>query len=275
MSMRGITDFFKPDEAVELAVLAGNDILVMPGDVQTAVNTVSRMIRRGMVSEEDINRRCRKILLAKYWCGLNNYKPVETENLNADLNRDEYQLLRRKLIESSVTIVENRNRLIPFMHLDTLRIASLSFGMTNDSAFQKTLALYAPVSSFFIPGQIKGQKHLIDTAANCGNLLIVSVHANDISAARNYGISDDIIRVVDSLATKKKIVLNIFGNPYLLNRFSNLSCFQSVVISYENSSAIQDITAQMLFGAIGISGVMPVEAGSWAFPTGSAVRPLG
>lgn len=275
MSMQGITDFHKPEEAVELAVTAGNDILVMPGDVQVAVNAVSRMLRRGLITEEEVNARCKKILLAKYWCGLANYAPIDMESLYTDLHREKYQLLRRQLIETSVTLIENRNDIIPFRRLDTLNISSLSFGATNDSSFQKSLSLYAQVRHYFVPGEKTGNRELINIAADNGNILIVSVHSNDIRATRNYGIPDEVIKVVDSLAVRKRVVLCVFGNPYLLNRFSNPAAFESVILSYENSSAVQEITAQMLFGAIGIKGMMPVSAGPWKYREGYEIEPLG
>ena len=42
-------------------------------------------IDQKLISQKEIDRRCRKILSAKAWCGLNKYKPINTASLSEDL----------------------------------------------------------------------------------------------------------------------------------------------------------------------------------------------
>ncbi|MBN1157838.1 MAG: serine hydrolase, partial [Bacteroidales bacterium] len=263
MSMKGITNYFLPEEAVEKAVLAGNDILVMPGDVRLAIKTISGMIRDGIISEGEINSRCQKILLAKFWMGLSEYKPVDLQNINNDLNKDEYRLLERKLIESSLTVLSNKNGLLPFRRLDTLSIASVSFGDPGDSTFQKSLNLYTTVRQYHIQ---EGAKYVWDSIlneiSNC-NIVIANLHSNDRRAGTQYGIANDMIELIDLLSKFRNVVLNVFANPYILDRFEDPDRFSAIVVSYENSDIVQDLSAQMMFGAFGASGMLPVSVGRW------------
>lgn len=263
MTMKGITKYYTSEEAVEKAVLAGNDILVMPNDVPLAVETISNMIKDGKLREEEINSRCRKILLAKYWTGLHDYKPVDLQRVTGDLNKDEYQLLQRRLIESSLTVLSNKNNLLPFKRLDTLKMVSIAFGVTLDSAFQKSLNLYTTVKQHHIKSSFRFNMDSVLCMIQDHDMVIASLHSNDIRAATNYGIEDDLITLIDSLATIKNVVLNVFANPYILNRFKNLNQFRSIIVSYENSSIIQDLTAQMMFGALGTHAKLPVSVGNW------------
>ena len=65
-----------------------------------------------------------------------------------DLNSPAEQFAGRQLVESSLTLLENKNRLIPILGLDTLRIASVSLGASAITPFQKMLANYTRVEHY-------------------------------------------------------------------------------------------------------------------------------
>ena len=136
LNMKGVSSLFEPGVVDVKALLAGNDVLLFSRDVPTAINEIKKAIQKGEITQEEIDRRCLKILRAKQWEGLHEYKPVETKSLNQDLNKREYELLNRQLSEASLTVLKNTNDLIPFKGLDTLRIASLSIGEGKINEFQ-------------------------------------------------------------------------------------------------------------------------------------------
>ncbi len=263
LGMKGITNNFKPVEAAERALLAGNDVLLMPEDVPGVIENLAKMIEHGKINRDIIDSKCRKVLAAKYWAGLNHYKPVNLNNLNADLNKPEYVMLQRKLTELSITMLQNRNFLLPLKRLDTLRVASVTFGETRDTAFQKTLELYMPVRSFYIRGDGYDNTDSIFKELSHYNLIIASVHSNSTSPVRQFGISDCILELVDSLSAGNNVVLDLFTSPYLLGRFKKLSRVRSLLVSYENTPLVQNLSAQAVFGAINTGGTLPVSSYNW------------
>ena len=258
LGMRGITNHFKPVEAAEMALLAGNDILLMPGEVPGVIRSISKMVKRGRISQDEIDKRCRRILAAKYWAGLNEYKPVNLHNLNSDLNKPEYRLLQRKLIESSLTVLQNKFNILPLRHLDTLKVASVVFSTEDDTIFQQTLGLYMPVKKFILRGDGTDNTDSIFNQLRRYNLVIASVHSNNLNLAKNYGISEYTITLVDSIIAGHNVVLDLFANPYMLERFHNLDRLSGLIVSYENAPLVQDLSAQLIFGAIGANGILPV-----------------
>lgn len=263
LNMKSITVHYAPEEAAEMALLAGNDVLLMPGDVPAVINHLARLVKRGRVSEESINERCRKILSAKYWAGLKHYTPVNTDHLYEDLNKPEYVLLQHRLTESSLTVLQNIGRLLPLRHLDTLKVASVVFGDLPDTVFQRTLGLYMPVTDFFIKGDGSDRNDSLITVLKKFNLVIASVHSNDMNPEHQYGITDLTIGFIDTLSAAQNVVLDLFANPFLLNRFRRLNRLKSLVISYENSPLAQELSAQAIFGAISMGGVLPVSCLNW------------
>jgi beta-N-acetylhexosaminidase len=263
LTMRAITRQFKPVKAAEMAFVAGNDVLLMPGDVPDVIDNLTKMVRHGKISRETVDHRCRKILAAKYWAGLNHYRPIDLHNLHNDLNRPEYVLLQRRLMESALTLLQNPNRILPLRHLDTLRVAALTFSDRHDSVFHQTLGLYMPVKCFELKGDGSENTDSIFNLLKPYNLLIVGVHSNNPSPVQQYGINKNTMELIDSLSVRHDVILDLFANPYLLNRFTRPGRLKSVLVSYENSALVQELSAQAIFGATDIHGGLPVTLEQW------------
>ena len=73
LNMKGVSKFYKPGEVDVKALIAGNDVLLFAEDVPTAIKQIKLAIDSGKISQEEIDKRCMKILLAKQWTGLNHY----------------------------------------------------------------------------------------------------------------------------------------------------------------------------------------------------------
>ena len=101
LNMKGATGFAKPGDIDLAAILAGNDILLIPEDVPAAVKKIKDAVEQRVLSVVRIDASVRKILMAKYWAGLNAFEFVDTENLQQDLNRNKDLLLHRELVDAS------------------------------------------------------------------------------------------------------------------------------------------------------------------------------
>ncbi len=259
MNMGGITSLYKPVEANVKALKAGNDILLMPDEISKTISAVLREIKKGNIQQEDIDSRCKKVLTVKYWAGLSEKKQVRLDSLNQRLNLPQYDVLKRRLIAASLTVLKNNKDLIPFRRLDTLKIASVAIGETKDNVFQHTLNLYKEMKSITIRKDASEKEFMnIISELKDYNLVIISMHNTDMRASDGFGITPQSIRFVDSLAAVKPVVFDIFANPYALAHFSALQQLRALVLSYEDNPDVQDISAQLLFGAIGANGVLPV-----------------
>jgi beta-N-acetylhexosaminidase len=276
LNMKAISNAYKPEESAELAIRAGNDILLMPDDVPAVIEDIISLIKKGEISQESIDSHCRRILAAKYFAGLNHYHPVELANLYNDLNKPEYRLLQRQLAGSALTVLQNRNSLLPLRHLDSLKIASVVLSSDRDTSFQQALGLYGRVDCFRLKGDGFDNLDSIYTELKNYNLIIASVHSTDIRSVKKYGISDCMVDIVDTLAQTGKLLLDVFANPYVLNRFHNLDKAKALVLSYENSPLVQELSAQVIYGAIGAHGTLSVSAGKWkSLTSGIPVNAIG
>ena len=76
LNMGGVKLGFEKGEVELKAYLAGNDILLYPEDVPEGIDMIKTAFLNGIITEDDINNKCRKILLAKKWLGLDDKKNI-------------------------------------------------------------------------------------------------------------------------------------------------------------------------------------------------------
>lgn len=268
LNMKGVADFHKPEDLNYLAYKAGNDFLTCPEKVKESIDYIEQQVSSGNLPVEEVNRKCRKILLAKYAVGLSTYKPIAIDNLVLDLNTSSSELLKRKVIEQGITLLKG-NDLIPLKRLDTLKIAYVEVGKSKGQNFLNQLEMYSAITTFSINSE--SSLNSFDSlliALDPYNLIIVGCHAIETRASKNYGISSQTSNFIFDLSFRKKVIVDIFGNPYSLNRIGNLSSLGGLIISFDNSNLCQSLSAQMIFGGIGIKGKLPVSATN-SIPIGS------
>ena len=272
LDMQGVTKYFKPGEIEVKAFLAGNDILLLPQNVGIAVKALKTAADSSLIPVEEIDSRCRRILEAKYRAGLSRVKPVETANLYEDLNPESSFELEKMIYRSAVTLVQNKNNLIPLSFLDHRKIATLSIGDTTLTLFQQTLAKYAPADHFNLPAEFsKAQADTLLKKLTAYNLVIIGFHNTSSFPAKQFGLSSQEIRLADTLAGVKKVILDIFGNPYSLALLKHPADYEAILDSYQDVPASEETSACMIFGGYGISGHLPVTASDY-FPAGKKIE---
>ncbi len=278
LNMKGVSRYFKPGDLDVKALLAGNDILLFSEDVQGAIEKIKQAIADGRITQEEINQRCKKILALKEWVGLNHPHHVDIKGLVPDLNKKKYDITYRRIVASSLTLLKNESAIIPFKHLDTLRIASVAIGTQNENAFQKMLKNYAAVDDFQLGSEISAEEvtELINKLDQY-NLIIVSIHHTNEKPSKHFGITTSADILISKIAMTKPTVISLFANPYSIKYLKSVSKANALLLAYEDREMPQQYAAQLLFGGIPARGRIPVsatkefEAGS-GLQTGNAVR---
>jgi beta-N-acetylhexosaminidase len=261
LNMRGVSDRFPSGQLEVQALLAGNDVLVYPGDVPRAIATIRDAINKGVLDQETIDDKCMKILMAKYWMGLGKPPVIKTAGLHRDLNTPASELLRRRLTGASLTLVENRNNIIPLHRLDTLTVASVAIGNGKRYPFQESLSNYTSVRHFTInKNSTLEQFNQLMKDLERFNLVIVGIHDADTRRSRQYGVSPQTSYFIRRLAERTNVVMTLFTSPYSLSFFDDLSNVQGLLVAYEDNHLAQEYSAQLIFGALPSTGRLPVNA---------------
>ena len=254
LNMKGIINGSEAGTIELEAFLAGNDMLLFSEKIPEAIAKIKMAFDNGIIVEDRLNYSVRKILEAKYWVGLTNFKPIILEGIQESVNAIENEVLHRKLIENAVTLLLNKDEIFPIQELEKQRIAYVKIGDGNHLPFLNMLQNYAIVT----PVEIASKDSIKDKLSTF-NLVIVGYHKADDHPWRNHKLNDIELSLLDEISRNNNTIVSIFANPYSLLEINSFQQFKGLVLAYQNSQLSQEITAQMLFGAHETKGKLPVS----------------
>ena len=257
MNMKGVSKYFEPGEADLEAFLAGNDVMLFPKNVPDAVNRIEKALKNGDVTEKDFSKRVKKILSAKYWSGASHFTPISVKNINKDVKNKKYEALIQKLYEASVTVVRNEDNLLPIQIIDTNRFASLTIGKRTSPTFRTRLSKYAQFKHFHWNGENQEQYQTILKQLKSYSIVVVGLTSMNSSASKRFGVSNTANKFLFDLEKQNRVITVAFGNPYGLKY---LDTHENVICTYQKNKYTLDIAPQVIFGALGASGRLPVSA---------------
>ena len=275
LNMQGVAKFFPPGVVDVKALLAGNDMLLNTMDVKTTIAEIKKAIANDEITQEEIDRRVKKVLAAKYWLEMDSLAPIETENLIADLNSPQANYLNRKLTEASLTLLRNKEDILPIQNLQNHRIAALAIGTTEYTDFQKSLQRYGNIDTLFLsPNASLSDMEILKERLKDYSLVIAGVHKLQLRAGNNFGITAEMNLFLKDLINTQPTVVTVFGNIYSLSKFEKLGNAHAVIAAYQETELTQDVASQIIFGGVGAKGKLPVNVSN-DFRLGDGLKTLG
>lgn len=254
LNMKGATQMLKGSPCVN-ALLAGNDVLLMPDNVTDEIAAIKAAIASGKVSQSMIDERCKKILRYKYALDLTSRQQVNTANLESDINSQKAAVLKRQLTAGSITVIKNNDNILPIHNLQSRRIAVATIGNENGTAskFQRRCADYAEVKRFDLDKA--GSASALAEQLHDGhfNTIIVEVGTDN----------EDNRAALNTVVKKcKNVIVVITCKPYEISNYGMAITHKhvkAVVLTYENSTLAEDYAAQTIFGGNAANGNLPIS----------------
>lgn len=270
MNMKGVTQNTAPGEAEVKALLAGNDVLLFPENLDKAILAIKKAMTDSLISEQLLDEKCRKILAAKYTYALPNLSPSEATGLWSRLNTAADFALKQTLYKEAITLVRNTDDLLPLKRLDTLRIAGINFGSKELNNFQTTLSRYTNVSNYTTARNLS-EDELKEWSKKLKSYNCIIIYNNTAgnSSGKQFGYAPSLAALIKAL-NGKRIILCHPAIPYGLQNYMDLPT-DAILLSYENQLNAQQYAAQAIFGGISIKGKLPVSINS-SYPSGIGIE---
>ena len=246
LNMGAVANKYKPGELDALAFKAGNDIMLFSQGVSEGKKLIQKAIDQGEISQSRVEESVKKILLTKYFLGLNQYTPKNPENINYNLNNDSHTKLVQNLYSNALTLLKDEKKLLPLNSHTTYYYVPLE---------------EAPYQTF--ENRLKSDSKVILKKASeintipANSTVIVGFHKDNSTAYKPYKISAESKKILSDLTKNKNVILNVFGSAYALKDI-DLSKVSTVLVSYENNDDSMTATADALNGKTKISGKLPV-----------------
>ncbi|WP_282018731.1 glycoside hydrolase family 3 N-terminal domain-containing protein [Salegentibacter mishustinae] len=266
LNMKGLTNKTEPGDAELRAFLAGNDMLLMPEEVEVATEVLVNAFKNEIISPARLAHSVKKILQAKYKAGLHQQKAVQENFLSEELNTVRDQVLLEELFENALTLIKNNKAVLPIEDLDDKRIAYVNFGDADGGPFLRELRKYAAVDWITAARLTDLQDKLSDY-----DLVILGYHKSNNSPWASYKFSPAELHWIHQVAQENKTILSLFSSPYALNDLRGINELDGIIVNYQNHEVAQEKAAQLIFGAIEAKGKLPVSIGT-NFPEGTGYQ---
>ena len=272
LEMQGVKKFFPDGEAAVQSLIAGNDMLCLPGDVPQAIEKIKKAIEDQKLSWADIEQHCKKVLQAKYEYGLAQLQPINTQNLTADLN-SKVNEMRKLVAENALTVLSKTDEtffsLAPDKNNKKGDVAFIGIGIEADNGFAKRLRADYNADVFYF-NNLQDASRILSTVylvKNRYKKVIIGVHGYKRTPSNNFGISPFAIELVKELQEETNAATFVFGNPYAIKNFCGA---KNLIACYEDDDIIQNTAADLLQGKISAKGKLPVTVCD-AYPFGSGI----
>lgn len=242
LNMGAVANKYKPGELDAMAFKAGNDIMLFSQGVAEGKRLIQKAIDNGEIPQARVEESVKKILLTKYYLGLNQYTSKNPENINSDLNNASHTVIVQEMYANALTLIKDEKKLLP--------LKENTYYVPLEEASYQTFANEMGSSVIFK----KANEIKIIPA---GSTVLVGFHKDNSTAYKPYKISAESKRILNELSKKHNIILNVFGSPYALKDI-DLSKISTVLVSYENNEDSMSATANALKGKTKIHGRLPV-----------------
>jgi beta-N-acetylhexosaminidase len=256
LNMKGASNFKQPGDIDLEAFLAGNDVLLFAENVPVAITKFKAAFESGNLTADRLEYSVKKILKYKYLADLQNYKEVSLTNLFNDLNQSKYDAMNFKLYEKALTVLKNKDKILPIKRLEKEKIAYIKLGNDSHEDFFQKLNQFAEVTEI--------QSTNIDSVLvelEAYSKVIIGYHKAD-GAWKNHDLSIKELLWLDKIAKQNKTIAVFFTKPYSLLRIPDFKNLEGVILAYQNNIFANTVAAEAIFGAIDVHGKIPVSIGN-------------
>jgi len=274
LGMKGVAKYFPGGKIAVQSLVAGNDILSLPENVDSAIARIKEAIDSNQLSWNDIYEKCKKVLAYKYMYGMANPQPINTENLTSDLNEGITEM-KKLVAENAITVLNNKDKESFPLTNENKRIAYVGIGVDSASTFGSRLENDLGAKGFYFSYKEDARRvlTLAKLIKSHYNTVVIGIQNYHRYPANNFGITDYAFDLIKQLQTADsanyKTILFDFGNPYAIKNFCDA---KNLVACYEDDSATQNAAADILEGKILAKGTLSVTVCP-NYKYGSGIQP--
>lgn len=263
LNMAGVVNHFSTEEVALRCVNAGIDLILMPQGETVTIDAIEYAVNNGTVSPDRIETSARKILNAKNWLKLDQYKDADVSSVPSVVNSSEAQAISQQIADESLTLVKNKGDILPFSNPSEKSCLIISLNNGNEKAnsdyflarfndFNK----FKSVSFYDLTGDITDSQEIINDSKEY-DIIVVPIYAKVKIKTGTVGLPQSQTDLINSLVSEgKKVAVISFGNPYLIQGFPEVD---SYICAYADAETSINSSINSIYGTIKFKGRLPVS----------------
>ena len=263
LRMGAITEGYGAGEAAVLAFEAGADVILIPASIPGAAAAMREAVEEGRITRQRLDASVRRILEAKARAGLHRDRTVPLEGVPAVVGRAAHHALADEAAARSMTLVRDRDQLLPPDPEATNRILSITWAESDDLTAGREFnavvgGLLPGVAEAVRVGPETGQGSyagLVERAADA-DLVVLGVYLPPRAGAGSVALPPEFQEFAARLAEGAPTVLISFGNPYLLTALPEMGTY---LVAWGDREVSQRAAARGVLGAAPLEGRLPIS----------------
>lgn len=246
------------------ALKAGNDMVLAPRNLKEEIAAVLEAIEKKELTREDIENKCRKVLTYKYVLGLSKKPFVQISGLGQRINTPQTRDLIRRLNLAAVTVLNNKDQVLP-LHADKAHeIALLEVGDAGETnALAEQMSQYASLVRFRLrPGMAEVENKKLRDSLATYQRVIVAVSEQRLAPYQPF---------FAKFAPKNPVVYLFFTPGKMMMQIHRaVSHASAVLLGHSPNEEVQRRVADVLFAKASADGRLSASLGG-LFKAGAGV----
>lgn len=257
MDMRGVGAGYGVEESSVLAVKAGADVLLMPGDVPAAIAAVTAAVERGEIPAARIEASVRRLLEWKLRTGAIQRPFVDLDSLRTVVGSAAHRQTAVEIAADAVTLLRNDDGQVPLA--PGPRTAVITFASESDvnagRTFGAELRALIP-DARLLRINVSTPRARLDSLLRPGERVVVATFVRTIEGEGRFAVGEHVARWIDSVAMARPVTVVAFSNPYVIREFGWVSGY---VATYGRGDAVERAAARALAGRAPFRGRAPIS----------------
>ena len=282
LDMAGLTRLYAADvgrAAVE-AFKAGNDLLLIPADLEASYNAMLKAVQSGEIPQARLDASVLKLLKAKASLGLNKAKLVDVASVAKEVGKPQNVLAGQQVADDAITLLRENGKVLPLKAMGTTKaglpymttvetrnrlvviVFSEDVRMSAGRMFDRQVRSRVPDANvlFVDPRIAGGMSDEILRAVDQAEAVVAAVYATPVpgSMKNQVAVADATGTLLNAILDRaaQKTVVVAMGNPYVAADFPRIDNY---LCAFSNETISEFSAVKALFGEIAIRGHLPVS----------------
>ncbi|GCB33290.1 glycoside hydrolase family 3 N-terminal domain-containing protein [Bacteroides faecalis] len=246
------------------ALKAGNDIVLSPRNLKEEIPAVIEAVEKGEISKGDIENKCRKVLTYKYILGLKKKPYIQLSGLGQRINTPQTRDLIRRLNLAAITVLNNKNQVLPLYADTSQSVALLEVGDVGEmNPLVQQLSNYVSISRFRLqPNLTEIQAQQLKDSLATYKRIIVAISEQRLARYQPF---------FARFAPQTPVIYLFFTPGKMMLQIQRaVTAASSVVLAHSYDDDVQKQVADVLFAKATADGRLSATLGG-IFSAGAGV----
>ena len=247
MEMKAIDDRYRSGEAAVMAIEAGADIVMVlwtPTKQNEVFDALLSAVKSGRISQARLDQSVERILKSKGTSAFER-RFVDPDAVEGTVGTDVHKQLAQTIASQAITVVRNRDNLLPLKLESETSVLILS---ASSTLFENFKAHHPNTVEAKIPQKPEAENILpqLTLQIKSADVVIAGIMNNDQAA---------FIQQI-SVATTTPVIVIALGSPYTLQRCPAAS---TSIATYDIHDASVSAAVDVILGAQEAQGKLPIQ----------------